>query len=95
MVNAAVTLYERIRELFARILAHKLAIPTDILRALSQSFQKNAGLVPQSVHDRFLSNLFQLITHQLSPHRLCGLEVRVPGYRSRRPGFDSRRYQIF
>jgi hypothetical protein len=24
----------------------------------------------------------------------CGLVVRVPGYRSRRPGFNSRRYQI-
>jgi hypothetical protein len=27
--------------------------------------------------------------------RLCGLVVRVHGYRSRGPGFDSRRYQIF
>jgi hypothetical protein len=27
--------------------------------------------------------------------RLCGLVVRVPGYRSRDPWFDSRRYQIF
>jgi hypothetical protein len=26
---------------------------------------------------------------------LCGLVVRVPGYRSRRPGFDCRRYQVF
>jgi hypothetical protein len=25
---------------------------------------------------------------------LCGLVVRVPGYRSRGPGFDSLRYQI-
>jgi hypothetical protein len=25
---------------------------------------------------------------------LCALVVRVPGYRSRGPGFDSRRYQI-
>jgi hypothetical protein len=27
--------------------------------------------------------------------RLCGLLVRVPGYRSRGPGFDSGRYQNF
>jgi hypothetical protein len=27
--------------------------------------------------------------------RLCGLVVRVPGYRSRGPRFDSRRHQIF
>jgi hypothetical protein len=27
--------------------------------------------------------------------RLCGLEITVPGYRSRCPGFDSQRYQIF
>jgi hypothetical protein len=27
--------------------------------------------------------------------RFCGAVVRVPGYRSRGPGFDSRSYQIF
>jgi hypothetical protein len=27
--------------------------------------------------------------------RLCGLVVRVSGYRSRGPGFDFRRFQIF
>jgi hypothetical protein len=27
--------------------------------------------------------------------RLCGLVVRVSGYKSRGPGFDSRRFQIF
>jgi hypothetical protein len=27
--------------------------------------------------------------------RLCGLVVRVPGYKSRDPGFDFQRYPIF
>jgi len=27
--------------------------------------------------------------------RLCGLLVRVSGYRYRGPGYDTRRYQIF
>jgi hypothetical protein len=31
----------------------------------------------------------------LKRDHVCGLVVRVPGYRSRDPEFDSRRYQIF
>ena len=31
----------------------------------------------------------------ISRDRLCGLVVRVSGYRYRGPGFDPRRYQIF
>jgi hypothetical protein len=31
----------------------------------------------------------------VSADRLCSLVVRIPGYRSRGPGFDSRSYQIF
>ena len=31
----------------------------------------------------------------VSSDRLCGLVVRVSGYRYRSPGFDPRRYQIF
>jgi hypothetical protein len=33
--------------------------------------------------------------NQRCDDRLCGLVVRVPGYRSRGPEIDSRRYQIF
>jgi hypothetical protein len=31
----------------------------------------------------------------ITEDRLCGLVVRVPDYRSRGPGFHSRRYHIF
>jgi hypothetical protein len=34
-------------------------------------------------------------TQPLTEMSLCGLVVRVPSYRSRGPGFDSRRYHIF
>ena len=36
---------------------------------------------------------FNRVYHELD--RLCGLVVRVSGYRYRGLGFDSRRYQIF
>jgi hypothetical protein len=37
-------------------------------------------------HDTHSAHLFD---------RFCGLVTRVPGYRTRGPGFDSRRYHIF
>jgi hypothetical protein len=38
---------------------------------------------------------FSYTCHSGHLDRLCGLVVRVPGYKSRGPGFDYRRYQIF
>jgi hypothetical protein len=41
------------------------------------------------------NNLHQILLVGQIGDRLCGLVVRVSGYRSRGPGFDSRPYQIF
>jgi len=39
--------------------------------------------------------LDKLIKHKNIVSYICGLVVRVSGYRYRGPGFDPRRYQIF
>jgi hypothetical protein len=39
--------------------------------------------------------LVDLTVHSKGFDRLCGLVLRVPGYRSRCPGFGSCRYQNF
>jgi hypothetical protein len=44
-------------------------------------------------HDTDLGWIKYLVP--ITKDRLCGLVVRVPGYRARGPGFDSRFYQIF
>jgi hypothetical protein len=49
--------------------------------------------VNQILYHYLVLKIFLLFSQVVG--RLCGLVVRVPGYRSRGPGFDSRRYQIF
>jgi hypothetical protein len=47
---------------------------------------ENTWIFAQMLYDNIYFNAFSM--------RLCGLVVRVPGFRSRGPGFDSRHYQI-
>ena len=44
---------------------------------------------------KFLRHLLGISKLDKEKDRLCGLVVRVSGYRYRGPGFDPRRYQIF
>jgi hypothetical protein len=48
---------------------------------------------PRMFKNRVLRRIFGQKRDQID--RLCSLVVRVPGYRSRGPGFDSRRYKFF
>jgi hypothetical protein len=52
-------------------------------------------LIGYSYPSSFLYFHLCFLNYFYFPWPLCGLAVRVPGYRSRGPGFDSRRYQIF
>ena len=78
--------------------------PTFIGQALSYILLFVSCLSPSGISTKILqvSFVFTMDTcvHIFRPYysyldRLCGLVVRVSGYRYRGLGFDSRRYQIF
>jgi hypothetical protein len=54
--------------------------------------KKLRGNGKQMLSDK-ITNILQSVV--VSMDRLCGLVVRVSGYRYRGLGFDPRRYQIF
>ena len=58
----------------------------------SKSREVLTGRLAQSNN---LQTEYKLSTVEAKEDRLCGLVVRVSGYRYRGPGFDPRRYQIF
>ena len=59
-------------------------VTMEIVKVTIKSF-----ICPSNAH----TNYFKVV--KLLKDRLCGLVVRVSGYRYRGLGFDSRRYQIF
>jgi hypothetical protein len=63
-------------------------------RPVSELTSPFYGFIYFSISDEFMrSEVYTVVRCRFD--RLCGLVVRVPGYRSRSPGFDFRRYQIF
>jgi hypothetical protein len=50
---------------------------------------------PENGGSTLLRNVREFLRYYMVSDRLCSLLIRVPGYRSRCPGFDSRHYQIF
>jgi hypothetical protein len=56
-------------------------------------YDKDKSLSGRTRH--FSAYTYFLFFKFIFQDRLCGLVIRVPGYRSRGPGFDSWRCQIF
>jgi hypothetical protein len=48
-----------------------------------------------TIHCLNKNTLVRVLNIFSAVNRLCGLVVRVPGYKAKGPGFDSRHYQIF
>ena len=58
---------------------------------LSYTFHTEVELVYKDLN----KSIVKYNVYSMGVDRLCGLVVRVSGYRYRGLGFDSRRYQIF
>ena len=68
------------------------------LKQSSALFTSNSSNLILIVRKQYSNEIEPFVNYSLcspSGDRLCGLVVRVSGYRYRGPGFDSRRYQIF
>jgi hypothetical protein len=61
----------------------------------SKSFEGLNHLLRSQWLSELSSSSLKFVTLSFFLDLLCGLVVRVPSYRSRGPGFDSRRYHIF
>jgi hypothetical protein len=64
---------------------------------MNSNYEQSCQFTNCSISVYFLQMMVKWIklSYCYTDDRLCGLVIRVPGYRSRGPVFDSRRYQIF
>jgi hypothetical protein len=72
----------------------QLRLEADYLSQCSAEVRNAWSYTTTSPHV-FIAPILIKHSDSFTSNRLCGLVVRVPGYRSRGPGFDSRRYKIF
>jgi len=72
----------------------KIKIPK-AYRTSNETLSVLTGTTPIAIKIEEMAKLYQLTKGSANKDRLCGLVVRVSGYRYRGPGFDPRRYQIF
>ena len=86
--NEQIKLFEQNSEDTNTLLKQQLSVVRSLLGAV------NNTLTDVEYNENLLKEGINRITKCMND-RLCGLVVRVSGYRYRGPGFDPRRYQIF
>ena len=86
--NEQIKLFEQNSEDTNTLLNQQLSVVRSSLGAV------NSTLTDVEYNENLLKEGINRITKCMND-RLCGLVVRVSGYRYRGPGFDPRRYQIF
>ena len=76
---------------------HTLRICNTYCFPSQQWLQERASVLRYNTLPNLFPFRLQNVLHAVASanDRLCGLVVRVSGYRYRGPGFDPRRYQIF
>jgi hypothetical protein len=83
-----VTFSSETKIILTNILSNKLRLPTPF-----SLFCPYALTISYDTKNKILTLILRSMCTKYN--RLCSLVVRVPGYKSRDPGFDSQRYQVF
>ena len=87
------TLWHKHYDLYSMCSIEIVALDSEIFNLKYCTFSHTQQWVMNKVHRSY--QVYKLLSWSYPCDRLCGLVVRVSGYRYRGLGFDSRRYQIF